>query len=239
MNTANCIGESNSLSQNTFIIFDWDDTLYPKSEICKIIKNNHQTSEEQILKLSILSNLIYGLLNKYIKQYSSDNIVIVTASCNNWIKYSLKYLYQIGKFKQIYHLLFGSNEGQNKIKIYHPDYPLTSKQAFKWKHETFKKLYIDSYISSSSTINTFCSIGDGEFEFKAAISAKKCIKNDENNLFVHRIKLSRNPSFNNMINQFSLLSNLCGIFEKISIDSRVEETIDYQQEKLRLVCNKN
>ena len=238
--TDETLGEcaSDELCSNNVMIFDWDDTLFPKTELSNL--NNKQITLQNVEQLSNLSKYIYNTLNAYISKYSTSNIIIVSASTNGWIKYSLSYLYQIGEFSKIYNLLFGLNEGQTEIKMYHPQQPLSSKQVYSWKYNIFKKIYKEYYNPDAATINTFVSIGDSSYEFEAAQKAKQSIITDKknSNLFVHRIKLTRHPSINDMINQLNLLKSLCGVYESISMVSKVEETINYENEKLRLLRNK-
>ena len=106
----------------TFIVFDYDDTIFPTYAIKQIfsrkkvidnkivydsIQNCSQysyqgllarASPQEIKQLEKLSMITYQMLCYYLNQYSNKNIVIVSSACKNWMRQSLQILLDIGVY---------------------------------------------------------------------------------------------------------------------------------------------
>ena len=203
-------------------------------------------TDEEMNGLVYLSWLTLNLLTAYILQYSTKNIFIVSASGNGWIQHSLKLVYQIGYFSQIYDLLFNDRIGiENRILIIHPssDVLLKFKTEIKcknisqhpvleWKYNVFEQIFIKRFVNSEHVINTFAFIGDSEYEYHAAKKLKRKIENIyPKNVFIDRIKLMIKPSINDIENEQKLLYKLCGIYERNSYLNNTGFDMDYLKEK--------
>eukprot|EP01084_Bolivina_argentea_P036666 67809_1 len=217
-------------SSRILVVFDFDDTLFPTRRLSSLFKNKTQMilSKQETVQLINLSKVTYLVLKTYIEQYKAENIRIVTCSENGWIKSILTFVKCIGYFKCIYSLLFI----QNKIEMIHPNKLIlpfqTQQQAFEWKCNVFYNLYQQYYIPNSA--NIFISIGDSITEFEASKIASYGL----HNVFVNRIKLIRNPTCIDMINEMKLLLTLCGKFEMVSTDGKVI-TMNYESENFQKI----
>eukprot|EP01083_Nonionella_stella_P163856 540651_1 len=139
--------------QNKLIVFDWDDTLFPTT---MQMKHKVSLSDEDYTQLNELSSDIYTVLSIFITQYEARNIRILTAFEKGWINQSLSIVRNIGRFGDIYNLLFV----KHTITMIHPlkrDLPFVSKrQVFEWKYQVFRILLRDSHLTNdcNSIVNT-------------------------------------------------------------------------------------
>ena len=194
-----------------------------------------RASPQELQQLERLSMVTYQMLCYYLNQYSNNNIYIVSSACKSWMEHSMGMLLDIGIYKAIYELLFMNP--LTKIEIYNPSNDLlpfkTCNEISKWKCDTFKKLF--NNIKSSynfcnnlgyNIIHGFVSIGDGEYEHRAA---KKLRDNEPNNgnVFIHRIKLRFHPQINDLIDQQSQLTQICGIYEMYCLNNKEQIDISY------------
>ena len=197
------INTDNHVFNNTIVIFDFDDTLFPTHKV----KQFHQRSKagdcfqlfrklsmEEQQRLIDLSLQTLQILTSYILEFSAQNIFIVTASSYGWIQNSLKNVYNIGVYSNIYHLLFDKNkDGKNNlISMIHPHSDLLpfkqyiahnepkkiGYQALDWKYRQFEAILKQKLIISGNVMNTFVVIGDSLFEYYAAgeLQRKYCKK---------------------------------------------------------------
>eukprot|EP01083_Nonionella_stella_P044358 119447_1 len=212
-------------SINKLIVFDWDDTLFPTTAIKKLEiskKGYLSVSAEDHMQLKELSYEIYHALSTCILQYGAPNIRIVTASEKGWIKRSLSIVYKIGRFADVYDILFI----KSKIIMIHPpqqNLPFVSqKQVFEWKYSIFTILLRDSHLTNDckATVNTFMSFGDSIHEYKAA----KCAADVYQNVLVHRVKFLPRPSISDVIDQMKFLHN----FMKLSDMSSTRDGSDIE-----------
>eukprot|EP01083_Nonionella_stella_P247770 858685_1 len=102
-------------SINKLIVFDWDDTLFPRTKILQMCNSDQQKvanisrcriSDVDYTRLNELSCSIHLVLSTFIGKYGARNIRILTASEKGWIKQSLSIVSNIGRFADVYNLLF-------------------------------------------------------------------------------------------------------------------------------------
>eukprot|EP01083_Nonionella_stella_P071636 192557_1 len=230
-----CANDSYS-SINKLIVFDWDDTLFPRTKILQMCNSDQQKvanisrcriSDVDYTRLNELSCSIHLVLSTFIGKYGARNIRIVSASEKGWIKQSLSIVSNIGRFADVYNLLF---DVKDNIEMIHPlkrNLPFASqKQVFVWKYQVFRTLLRDSPLNNecSSTVNTLVSFGDSSHEYKAA----KHAASQFDNVLVHRVQLVRKPSLTDMIDQMTFLLNFMMMSDvnqtsDISIDCGTEE----------------
>eukprot|EP01083_Nonionella_stella_P235393 827748_1 len=189
---------------NKLVVFDWDDTLFPTTKIKQMSnQQNVSFSDVEYTQMNELSCCIYTVLSSFIGKYGARNIRIVSASEKGWIKQSLSMVANIGRFADIYNLLFV----KHKIEMIHPlkrDLPfVTDTHVFDWKYRVFRILLRDSHLTNdcSSTVNTLVSFGDSPHEYKAAKHAATLF----GNVLLHRVQLLCEPSFTDMIQNMELL----------------------------------
>eukprot|EP01083_Nonionella_stella_P155042 500313_1 len=198
--------QDSSSSINKLIVFGWDDTLFPTTKLYDQLNGvDVSVSDDDLTQLNELSCSLYIVLSTFIAKYGARNIRIVTASEKGWIKRSLSIVDKIGRFSDVYNILFGIHE----IEMIHPlkrDLPfVTKKQVFGWKYQVFRILLRDSHLTNdcASTVNTLMSFGDSPHEYKAAKHAASLCRN----VSVHRVQLLHQPSLSDMIDQMKLLLN--------------------------------
>eukprot|EP01083_Nonionella_stella_P316138 1144753_1 len=189
---------ANELSYSTInklIVFDWDDTLFPTTKIKQMSnKQNVSFSDMDYTQLNELSCCMYTMLSSFIATYGARNIRIISASEKGWISWSLSKLGNIGRFADIYNLLFV----KHKIEMIHPS-KIEMIQVFEWKYRVFRILLRDC----SSTVNTLVSLGASPHEYKAAKHAARLF----GNVLLHRVQLLCEPSLTDMIDNMELLRN--------------------------------
>eukprot|EP01083_Nonionella_stella_P316140 1144755_1 len=188
---------------NKLIVFDWDDTLFPTSKSKQMsAQQKVSLSDVDHTQMNELSCCIYTVLSSFIGKYGAHNICIVSASEKGWIKRSLSIVDKIGRFSDVYNILFGIHE----IEMIHPlkrDLPFVSEhQIFGWKCRVIQLLLRDSDLTNdcNSTINTLSSFGESS-QYKAAKHAASLCRN----VSVHRVQLLHQPSLSDMIDQMKLL----------------------------------
>lgn len=123
---------------NTLIIIDWDDTLFPTSFINNVSNFNN------------LDNLLYMFLN-----YCSSlgHLVIITNAKLEWINTCLKKLPQTNKIQNKFKIVSARDQNEHKFHVN------------QWKENTFKN-YAKSLFLSNNYINII-SIGDAHYEYNA------------------------------------------------------------------------
>ena len=224
----------------TSIVIDYDDTIYPTSAILQIFFGRKpamkhastfssigllsRISWRELIQLEQLSFITYQMLRWYISQYGNENIFIVSAASKEWIRHSLEILYNIGAYSAIYTLLFLNPP--TMIDIYTPSQRQLPFQNInditQWKLDTFKKL-LNNNIKSS--YHGFVSIGDGEFEYKAA----KTLRDDQQGekTLIHCVKFKCCPQINDLIAQQWHLTYLCGIYEIYTLGNKEQIEVNY------------
>eukprot|EP01083_Nonionella_stella_P155040 500308_1 len=195
--------QDSSSSINKLIVFGWDDTLFPTTKLYDQLNGvDVSVSDDDLTQLNELSCSLYIVLSTFIAKYGARNIRIVTASEKGWIKRSLSIVDKIGRFSDVYNILFGIHE----IEMIHPlkrDLPFVSEhQIFGWKCRVIQLLLRDSDLTNdcNSTINTLSSFGESS-QYKAAKHAASLCRN----VSVHRVQLLHQPSLSDMIDQMKLL----------------------------------
>ena len=157
---------------NTVIVFDFDDTLFPSQKLKEINSrsnvNNDNNSSPNYSAQSLISRMTLielkelvelswntlNLLKTYINRYSDKNICIVSASTQGWVEQALKLVYNIGYFQQIYHLMFD----EHKITVFNPSSDIIKSfgitkicksyddhPCFPWKYNVFEYILAQKY----------------------------------------------------------------------------------------------
>ena len=168
--------------QNTLIIIDWDDTLFPTSYMkTKIIPD-----QEHISNMNKLDNLIYLFFSK--ASYLSTPIIITNAS-KKWVEESSQLL------KKTNFLI------KYKIDI------LSSRdlceQKYKDKTDIWKKLTFQTLYDKNKHIKNIISIGDAEYEYNALINLYD--NKDNNSIKLKAVRLLEEPNIYNIIDQLEVL----------------------------------
>ena len=244
---------------NTVIVFDFDDTLFPSKKYKEIssrssnLTPNYSTqslmskmSATELTEFIELSWTTLNLLKTYINRYSHKNIYIVSASSKGWIQKALKSVYDIGGFKQIYHLILNSH----KIATFNPTSDMIKSFGIKtghkghnnhpcahWKYNVFKFILNQRNMHHIDVINTFVFIGDEPFEYEAENKLRIEICAKDKNVFIDRIKLKYKPEIDELINEHKYLQLNCGLFEYYSCVNKSGFDVDYVEEIQKELIN--
>jgi len=176
---------------NTLIILDWDDTLFPTSWV-----NSNDVNITNINKLGYIKffEKIDTSLNKLFSNLINlGDILIITNALLNWINISSKVLPKTNK-------LFENNKNIKFVSARGEYSPLTD-DINDWK----KLAFINELKKKThqKNINNIISIGDAEYEYNALINL---YENDTYRL-LKSIKFIRYPDNYNIYEQINILNN--------------------------------
>ena len=181
---------------DTLIIVDWDDTLFPTSWSVKnnINLNDMEVRNRYLVYFSELDRILYKLLNKLLDY---GDVSIVTNALPKWITISSDVLpntkYLLKRIKII-----------SARQLYQPTHP----QMMDWKKEVFKS-EISAEVVKKEYLNII-SIGDAEYEYNALIELNKT---NTNKKILKAVKLMGTPTHETLLDQLEVLTkaapNLC------------------------------
>ncbi len=169
-------------NNNTLIILDWDDTLFPTSWVSK---NSIDVYDKSVfikynLYFEELDDILYSLLTRLSKL---GHVIIITNALTEWVKVSSSILPRSSKIIKNLKIISARKTYQN----------ITS--SSEWKKFAFKDELDD--ISKKNEIYNVVSVGDAEFEFYATIN----LVNYNNKRYYKTVKFIKNPSFDKLIEQ--------------------------------------
>jgi len=193
---------------NTLIILDWDDTLFPTTWVMQNnidLKNNINTLEH-LDYFTFLDNNLFNLLTKMLLY---GDVVIITNAMMNWINISSSVL---SKTRRILEL--NGNSGHIRIVSARNDYQNINSDPFFWKNIAFKNELKNVF--KKKYITNIISIGDAEYEFKALqdlhdyhehfeLLKHKKHKNTHYFKFLKSIRFIRYPSRDILLDQLKVL----------------------------------
>ena len=172
---------------NTLVILDWDNTLFPTTWVSKNFINLHNTEirDKYLEFFSELDDLLFNLLKKI--SYKSK-IIIVTNAMPLWIKISSCVL------PKTQNLL-------NYIKVVsaRKNYQKVSSDYTEWK-----KLAFNAEVKNQLNIKdkqNIISIGDASYEYKALIN----LYNKDR--ILKSMKFLEEPTFDVLKDQLEVVSN--------------------------------
>ena len=175
----------------THIVFDWDDTLYPttwmKSGFFHLI-DNPLTANETIKKnFSQLSEHIIYVINNA-KKYG--NVSIITNSREGWIEKSCCLMPELIPFIKTINIIYARDKWEHAS--YHPE---------EWKKFAFEDIALN-FIKSNKKIMKLICIGDSPHEHDAAKNVASIINNYENcNAYIKNVEFKYMPTFEELLIQ--------------------------------------
>lgn len=193
---------------NTLLILDWDDTLFPTTWLVKQnIDLSQNINDVKILKyFSKLDEILYKFLSNLNKL---GKVVIITNAVKKWIYVTTELLPKTKKIININSDVISARE------ICELKYP---KQMHLWKSYIFKN-FVENYFQERTsraygasslcslsncsqkikTPQNIISIGDAEYEFQALKNLYKY-----NHRILKSIRFIREPSFEYLIEQICI-----------------------------------
>ncbi len=180
------ISELNIETDNTLIILDWDDTLYPTSWI---IGNNIDINDLHArTKYSSYFSALDDRVNTTINKLSGyGNVVIITNAVYDWINMSSSILPKTSKSLKKIKIVSARQKFQGKFNIH------------EWKKNAFKDEIFD--IVQTNKYNNIISIGDADYEYIALIG----LWNDIPHKYLKSVKLIKSPDGATVIEQLGLI----------------------------------
>lgn len=178
------------MKENTLIILDWDDTLFPTTWAVKngINLTDVDLGQKFNLYFTELDKILYQLLNT-LKQYGK--IIIITNALPIWIKTSSSLLPKT-------HILISELDVLSARK----NYKSYSNNMMDWKKMAFKNVV--SKMNTNNILNII-SVGDADYEYRALINL---YNKTNNNKILKSIKLMDRPNEETLLDQLQVLSNV-------------------------------
>lgn len=191
LNYNKCIKNKKITKENTLIILDWDDTLFPTTWVMKngIDVMNFSLKERFIKIFTELDNILSELL---VKLQNYGDVVIITNALPVWVKVSSSTLPKTNK------ILNGL-----KIVSARKNYKYISSNMMDWKKLAFKN-EITQLINKHNFLNII-SVGDAEYEYIALVNLYKATNTDK---LLKSIKLMDHPSNEILIDQLKVLTKV-------------------------------
>jgi len=182
--------------EETIIIFDWDDTLYPTTWIKSNMDliRNPLCADENIL--NIFKQLSDQIIYIITKAQIYGKVFIITNAFETWIKDSCKLIPEVIPFLKNINII----SAQDKWKSINPN-------PGKWKELEFEQIALN-FIKSNIKIIKFICIGDSHHEHNAIINAASIINASKVNVaytknFVFRIQ----PTFEQILIQINNMAH--------------------------------
>ncbi len=179
---------------NTLIILDWDDTLFPTSWVNRngidIVNINKTSYIKFFEKIDISLNKLFSNL------VGLGDIIVITNALLNWIEISSKILPRTGGLLK--NIRFISARGE---------YSSVTDDINEWKKHAFinelgKKTHYKK-------INNIISVGDAEYEYSALIN----LHNKDINRLLKAVKFIKYPDNHSIYEQINILNdsiqNIC------------------------------
>lgn len=178
---------------DTLIIIDWDDTLFPTSWISN---NNINVKDSSIrnnnrITFSELDNILYKFLMKCI---SLGRVLIITNASIGWINITMDLL---PNSKNI----IVRNIKVMSARDHYGDYMNINQ----WKHNAFEKEIID-YFDNKYHIHNILSIGDAHYEYEALVKIYHMDKIVPEKRILKTVKFLSVPTYHSLIDQINVLT---------------------------------
>jgi hypothetical protein len=179
----------NITKNETLIILDWDNTLFPTSWVIqnKIDIKDPEVSNKYIVYFYELDSVLHNLLSKLLDY---GNVIIVTNALPSWVKISSSVLPK-------------TNYLLNKIKVVsaRKNYQSHSSNMMDWKRLAFKDEVSREMLNKK--IMNIISIGDAEYEYKALIDLYNLSHKPK---LLKSIRFVDEPSHETLIDQLEVLN---------------------------------
>ena len=179
------------LSQDTIIILDWDDTLFPTTWCLKNGINLMQSKNRaQYARLFKDLDIVLSVLIKKLQKYGK--VVIVTNAMLVWVRVSCVVLPKTFEVLKTIKVISARQLCQSK-------YPT----MMEWKSRTFKYV-LNRETKPTQKVNVV-SIGDAEYEYRALVDLYNFPRQQK---LLKTIRLVSNPSYNVLLDQIKALNQV-------------------------------
>lgn len=171
---------------NTYIILDWDDTLFPTTWTTK---NKLNFENNNAIKYADYFSDLDDILHKLLYRLNNyGKVIIITNALPMWIDMSSRVLH---KTKE----LLGNIDIVSAKKIYRDKF----QNATNWKKMAFRD-ELKKY--SNHNMTNIISIGDAIYEYIALV---KLYDPSMNNRYLKSIKMMDKPTYKSLLEQLYIL----------------------------------
>lgn len=191
---------ANISKNNTVIIIDWDDTLFPTSWMDNKKNNNKKVSSDDFLELD---NLLISFLDQVIEY---GKVFIVTNAGSRWIKKTSKYVPKTREKLKSISVISARDKYKKKYKI------------INWKKYVFRQIIR----KQRSFMMNILSIGDSKYEQYALLSLLN-INHPNRIKYLKSLRMLEDPTYTELINQIEDISQNIEefVFDKNHIDKTI------------------
>jgi len=177
-------------TQNTLIILDWDDTLFPTSWASKnkIDLMTTASRDRYIIQFQELDRTLSSFL-KNISNYG--RIVIITNAMADWVTISSFVIPNTYDILKTIDIISARDLFNNQTK-----------NTIEWKKNTFQ-LVVDNMYNDKHVMNVI-SIGDAEYEHLALVNLTK--HHQHKIKYLKSFRLIQNPHHDQLIDQIIVLN---------------------------------
>lgn len=177
----------NTSKGNTYIILDWDDTLFPTTWTTKNkLYFDKYNIERYTDYFRNLDNILYKLISKL---NDFGKVVIITNALPVWIDMSSKVLLETRKLLQNINVISAK-------KIYRDKF----QNAIEWKKMAFR----EELEKHKHDVTNVISIGDAIYEYIALV---KLYDPSKNTRYLKSIRMVEKPNYDDLIRQLYELYN--------------------------------
>jgi len=172
---------------NTYIILDWDDTLFPTTWITK---NKLNFENNNIMRYADNFKDLDDMLHKLLYRLNSyGKIIIITNALPMWIDMSSKVLHKTRELLKNIDIVSAKKLYRDKFQ-----------NAVDWKKMAFKN-ELGKY-STDRNITNIISVGDAIYEYIALV---KLYDPSVNNKYLKSIKMMDKPTYKSLLEQLYIL----------------------------------
>lgn len=203
---------------NSLIIFDWDDTLFPTSNLLNRKDFNEDLTGNERLSRKI-KKLQINVLSILTSSLNRGHTFIITNAVRGWVESNTKRFFPsvMPLFSQIKVI-----SAREEFERFHPCNPRM------WKIKSF--LNILRNFDSHRVTNILC-IGDSEYEMDAGKKMASYFKH----VCIKRIRFKNNPSFHEVTNQiYSVINQFTFIHSSVKsgvYHAHIKEKVKRQHSK--------
>jgi transcription termination factor NusB len=202
-------------ADNTIIVFDWDDTLFPTTYLNII--NYH--IDENVKKLLAECELhVINILEYFVNSFY--HIYIVSNAEKSWIFRSVEMYYNRLHSHELFKKINIISARDTYINIYTNDF---YDSMYMWKYQAMYDIMLKN-INAYNNIKQIISFGDSEYERKAILSLTTIFPD----IYCKNIKFTSLPTCTQIINQSIYIKQIIDFIldHQGTIDLNIEKSID-------------
>lgn len=177
---------------NTIIIIDWDDTLYPTSWVMNtnIDLTNPKSRYKYMEYFKELDKHISHTLKKILL---CGDVIIITNAMPEWLDLAISMLPSTKTVLDDIEIISARKKYQDLYKV------------MEWKKLTFIDILTERLININKQYLNIVSMGDADYEYKALINLYEWEYIPQK--YLKSVKFIKSTNFNNVIEQLNVISH--------------------------------